>query len=740
MRLIVNKTEKMHGSVTVPPSKSHTHRAIILASLASGTSVIRNPLLSDDCLATIEACRAIGAEIEMTDELKIKGVNGKPKTPQNIIDVNNSGTTIRLMTAITSLCGGSVTLTGDNSIQKRPIEPLLSSLRDLGVEEARSVNDNGTPPVIVKGRIKGGNSRIEGMSSQFLTGLLFTCPLAESNTELEVLNLKSRPYARMTLNHLERVGISIQESNMTRFNIPGKQVIQPADYTIPGDYSSASFLLAASNITESEIDISGLDPDDEQGDKMIINIIEKMNTGTSREIDLGDTPDLLPITAVLGCYAEGNTILKNVEHARLKESDRIAAICCELKKMNANIEERKDGLIVSKSQLRGANVNGYKDHRIVMALAVAGLRANGTTSIENAESISISFPGFVETMQKLQANVQIEKQDGNSFGRVFRLFTFGESHGDAVGAVIEGCPVGMEISLDRIQNELDRRRPGKGPLTSGRNEPDKLEIISGIKDGKSTGEPIKLQVRSVDKRSRDYDNILHKPRPGHADLTYFIKYGRIPVGGGRASGRETVGRVLGGAIAKQILITEGITINGRVIEVLGKEDDQEKTILDARDNKDSVGGIVEITAEGVPPGLGEPVFDKLDADLAKALISIGAVKGVEFGAGFESSKLKGSENNDSILIENGRIVTATNNAGGILGGISNGMPIICRIAVKPTSSIELEQDTVDLNTMQPTKLSVTGRHDPCICQRIVPVAEAMVALVIVDHLLSIRKY
>jgi chorismate synthase len=324
---------------------------------------------------------------------------------------------------------------------------------------------------------------------------------------------------------------------------------------------------------------------------------------------------------------------------------------------------------------------------------------------------------------------------GNSIGEKFRITTFGESHGDVVGVVIEGCPADFEISLSDIQHELERRRPGSGPTVSQRDEPDILEIVSGIIGGKTDGSQIKFQVKNLDARSSDYAEITHKPRPGHADLAYYQKYGKISPGGGRASARETVGRVLAGAVAKQVLAREGILIHGRVIEVHGNSSDHEKTMLDAKAKNDSVGGIVEIIADGVPTGLGEPVFDRLDADLAKALMSIGSVKGVEIGAGFSSTLMAGSENNDPIILEGGMLKTRTNNAGGILGGISNGMPIVCRIAVKPTSSIGLEQDTVDLDTMKPAKIIVKGRHDPCICPRLVPVAEAMVAITILDHLL-----
>lgn len=327
---------------------------------------------------------------------------------------------------------------------------------------------------------------------------------------------------------------------------------------------------------------------------------------------------------------------------------------------------------------------------------------------------------------------------GNTFGHVFRITTFGESHCDVVGVTIEGCPVGFEISLKEIQHELDRRRPGTGPIVSERNEPDILEIVSGIVDGKTDGGQIKLQVKNLDARPSDYAEITHKPRPGHADLAYYQKYGEISPGGGRASARETVGRVLAGAVAKQVLARESITIHGNVIEIHGNSSDFEKEILEAKASNNSVGGIVEVIANGVPPGLGEPVFDRLDADLAKALMSIGSVKGVEIGAGFSSTLMAGSENNDPIVLKNGVLKTRTNNAGGILGGISNGMPIVCRIAVKPTSSIGLEQDTVDLDTMKPAKITVKGRHDPCICPRLVPVAEAMMAITILDHFLRAR--
>jgi len=354
---------------------------------------------------------------------------------------------------------------------------------------------------------------------------------------------------------------------------------------------------------------------------------------------------------------------------------------------------------------------------------------------------------------------------GNTFGRSFRITTFGESHGRAVGVVIDGCPAGLELSESDVQRELDRRRPGQSSVSTPRSEEDRATILSGVFEGRTTGTPIALIVHNRDHDPGAYEGIKSKPRPNHADFTYFMKYGfRDWRGGGRSSGRETVGRVAAGAVAKKLLSTKGIEILGHTVSVGGVNVGQvsyddirkniernpvrcadpaaavemEKTILAAKADDDSVGGVVEVLALNVQPGLGEPVFDKLDADLAGAVMSIGAVKGVEIGAGFEVARRRGSENNDPFTIKEGRVVTLTNNSGGIQGGISNGMPIVLRAAVKPTSSIAKEQKTVDLTTMEEAALRIKGRHDPSIVPRVLPVCEAMVAIVLADHLLRNR--
>ncbi len=340
---------------------------------------------------------------------------------------------------------------------------------------------------------------------------------------------------------------------------------------------------------------------------------------------------------------------------------------------------------------------------------------------------------------------------GNSFGTLFKITTCGESHGEAVGVVIDGCPPRIDLSKEDIQKELDRRKPGEGKGSTPRKERDRVEILSGIFEGKTTGTPISLLIRNEDVNSSSYEKWKEVFRPGQADFTYQAKYGiRDYRGGGRASARETVGRVAAGAVAKRILRKEKMQIVAYTIELggvrIGKIDHKEiernalrcpdrnaaaameRNIEKAKAMGDTLGGIVEILVRGCPPGLGEPVFDKLEADLAKALMSIGAVRGVEVGAGFGVARMFGSQCNDPI----GPKGFKKNDAGGILGGISNGADIVLRAAVKPIPSIRLEQRTID-HAMRPVSLQIKGRHDISAIPRINPVCEAMVALVLVDH-------
>jgi chorismate synthase len=347
---------------------------------------------------------------------------------------------------------------------------------------------------------------------------------------------------------------------------------------------------------------------------------------------------------------------------------------------------------------------------------------------------------------------------GNSFGHLFRYTTWGESHGPAIGCVVDGVPPRIPLAEEDIQRWLDRRRPGQTRFVSQRKEPDRVQILSGVYEGQTTGAPIALVIENVDVRSADYEDIADKFRPGHADYTYFKKYGvRDPRGGGRASARETAMRVAAGAIARKIL-GESVAIRGAVVQLgphridRGRWDwdaveanpfwcpdpvaaaEWEGVLDEVRKAGSSLGAVVEVTASGVPVGLGEPVYDKLDADIAKAMMSINAAKGVEIGAGFAAAGLRGEENTDEIRIHEGEPVFLSNRAGGILGGISTGQDIVVGFAVKPTSSIPIPRKTIT-SAGEEVEISTKGRHDPCVGIRAVPIGEAMLAIVLADHLL-----
>jgi chorismate synthase len=351
----------------------------------------------------------------------------------------------------------------------------------------------------------------------------------------------------------------------------------------------------------------------------------------------------------------------------------------------------------------------------------------------------------------------------DTIGKLFAVTSFGESHGKCVGAIIDGCPAGLPLTPEDIQHEVDRIRPGESAALTARREKNKVEINSGVMNGFTTGAPLCLLIWNEDVNDSDYEKLRFRPRPGHADFTAFMKYGGFNDwrGGGRFSGRITAGFVMAGAVARKILAGLGVVIIAHTVEIGGIvakpaaynkiKIQADKDVLRCADpaaskkmaaliartkeEGDSLGGIVECIALNVPAGLGEPVFDNLDGDLAKALFAIPAVKGVEFGAGFAATLMKGSENNDPYVMHNGKVVTTSNNAGGILGGISNGMPVITRVAIKPVSSIACEQDTVDMQKMENASIKISGRHDVCIVPRAVVVVESMVALTLCDFAL-----
>ncbi len=425
MRVSIDKSS-IKGEVFAPPSKSYTHRAITLAAL-SKESIVRRPLISADTLATIQASEMFGASVEREeDKLIIQGVDGKPNVPEDVIDAANSGTTLRFMTAVAALTDGITVLTGDASLRARPNGPLLEVLNKLGVKTC-STRGNERAPLVVKGGLKGQDASIDGsISSQFISALLITCPLAENSTILSIIGkLKSRPYVDVTLEMLELAGVkvNIDDSNGIRFIIPGKQKYYFKDYTVPGDFSSASYLLAAAAMTSgSEVTVKNLFPS-KQGDKVIIETLRQMGADITWDkeagsvtvrggrqlkaitFDAGATPDLVPTVAVLAAVAEGTSKIENAEHVRYKETDRLNALATELPKLGVDIKEERDNLTITGGELRGAEVHGWNDHRIVMALALAGMVA-GNTTIDTTESVSISYPNFFKDMRSLGAKIE----------------------------------------------------------------------------------------------------------------------------------------------------------------------------------------------------------------------------------------------------------------------------------------------------------------------------------------------
>ena len=413
MKLQVENSS-LKGNVVIPGSKSHTIRALIISSLAKGESEIVRPLDSSDISSCIDACRALGADIIKDETWKVKGTGGRPTVPENIIDVGNSGTTARLAVGMASLGPntGYTIMTGDRQTRKRPMGSLLSALNNLGAN-AYSTKGDGTLPAVIRGKLKGGETSVDGVTSQFLSSLLLCCPLAEGNASITVSNLNEKPYIEMTLWWLDKQKIQYQRRGLESFEIMGEQRYKPFRITIPADFSSATFFLCAAAITDSELKLEGLNMEDPQGDKRIIAVLKEMGAEvdvksesiTVRgsklkgiEVDMNDIPDALPSMAVVGCMADGKTVLRNVPQARLKETDRIAVMNRELTAMGAKIEELEDGMIIHQSELTGAQVHGHHDHRVVMSLAVAGLVAKGTTIIDSAEAMAVTFPDFAKLM------------------------------------------------------------------------------------------------------------------------------------------------------------------------------------------------------------------------------------------------------------------------------------------------------------------------------------------------------
>ncbi len=426
MEFQVEKTEKIQGVVQAPPSKSYTHRAFFLASLARGESRVHNPLYSEDTLASLVACQAFGSQFQVSDEMSlVEGTAGDLQTPEDVLDLKNSGTTLRLATTMASLAPGCTVLTGDDSLRTRPMQPLLASLAKLGVQ-AQSTRENGRAPIIIENGFKGGSTSIPGdVSSQYISSILISAPYSQEGVELEVTgDFISRPYVEMTRDIMAHYGVKVDyQADEKQFQVE-PQTYQARDYTVEGDYSSASYLVAAAAILESEISIRNLFKDSRQGDKVILGIVKEMGlevqclkdevklegNGQIRgvEVNLEDTPDLVPTVAVLGALAEGTTTITGVEHARYKETDRISTTAQELKKIGFRVEEKLDGLVLKggiPDRVSDVVVDSHGDHRLAMALSLVGLKL-GSLRVQNAQVHKISFPRYREVMEKLGCRIR----------------------------------------------------------------------------------------------------------------------------------------------------------------------------------------------------------------------------------------------------------------------------------------------------------------------------------------------
>jgi 3-phosphoshikimate 1-carboxyvinyltransferase len=424
--LLKAERSSVSGCVKIPGSKSHTIRALFIASLASGCSVITDPLISDDALSAVAVCRAFGADIQNTgDKFIVNGLNGKPRIPDDVINVGNSGTTLRIGLMTAGLVDGCTVFTGDDQIRRRPLEPLILAMNSLGAN-VFSVKGNQMAPVVVQGKLKGGRTSLDSVTSQYLTSILINAPLLENDTEISITRLNEIPYVDMTMWWLDSQGIKYCNNDYKTVLIKGNQNYKPFTAAIPGDFSSATFFMVQAALSGGEFLLKNLDITDPQGDKTVLEYLKEMgaivsiekdgirikgNNLRGIEIDMNATPDALPAMAVAGCFAEGETRLVNVPQARLKETDRIHVMCSELKKMGADIKELPDGLVIRHSRLTGTRVSGHNDHRIVMALAIAGMNSDKVTTIDGAEAMNVTFPEFVSLMNACGGRLRMIEDD-----------------------------------------------------------------------------------------------------------------------------------------------------------------------------------------------------------------------------------------------------------------------------------------------------------------------------------------
>ena len=755
------------GAVDIPASKSQAHRLLICAALGQTPVALRCRGISRDIAATISCLNALGAGIHAEGE--VLTVQPITNTPNGVCHLfcGESGSTLRFLLPVVGLLGAEAVFHMEGRLPQRPLHPLDEVLTAHGM----TVRQEGAL-LFCGGKLRPGAFSLPGdVSSQYISGLLMALPLLDEASSLTVTGqMESAAYIAMTESVLNRGGIALRRSGSV-WHIPGGQRCRfPADIRAEGDWSNAAFFLCMGALSPAGISVRGLDLASPQGDRAVLDILTAMGAEVSVSeeavtvrrgalrgvaIDAGPIPDLIPVLCDCrrsgGRYADFQRRTPAAQGIRPSPhhggaADRLGRSCGGAVQRPPRPRHRPSHRRHGGRLRRPPHRHVRRYRGLPVYRAGDGLRQRMRCQI---------LPRFLERFFRPE-----RRRPMSQYGEHLHLTIFGQSHAPAIGMTLEGLPAGEAIDMEALQGFLNRRAPGQNEWSTPRKEADVPEFLSGLVGNVTCGTPLTAIIRNTNTRSGDYAGLSVVPRPGHADFTAAVKYGGHAdfAGGGAFSGRLTAPLCIAGGICLQLLRRRGITVISRIAAIGGVTDTAPLTastaekpfpvvedaageairaaIAAAKAEGDSVGGIIECAVLGLPVGLGGPLFDGMEGKIASIIFGIPAVKGIEFGAGFAAAALRGSENNDAFTVENGTVKTVTNHCGGILGGITNGMPLTFRTAFKPTPSIAKEQQSVNLTSLTPETLRVQGRHDPCIVPRAVPCVEAAAAVAVYDALLG----
>ncbi|SCW63910.1 chorismate synthase [Ruminococcaceae bacterium YRB3002] len=778
--------------IDAPVSKSIAHRELIVRTFCSVFGH-RGETTFDILLPEQDD----SVDISATKECLLSLLDYKNKDTI-VLPCRESGSTLRFMIPVASAflavmdaSDKELVFATEGRLYDRPLDDLARCLEPHGVKITGNDEDR---TIHVTGEMKPGVFVIDGsVSSQYISGLLMAVPMFETTSRIEVTGeMSSIHYIGLTIEALFKYGVRIEKKDnyfeMREEDYCYREVTIPSgDLKVEGDWSGGAFLICLGLLLEDgSIRIKGLDINSSQGDVAIVDFLEELGIQLTYEgndiiaarpakivpmdmveYDCRDIPDIVPYMAVLSAVYSSRTILHNVGRLKVKESDRLEAVreCLGKFGYTTSLADEGETLVIlggmvpvrSKKPVR---LSSYNDHRMVMTAVLLAAAMSGDVEIDDINCVSKSFPGLIDIIKKYMAPSPMQSVYR---GDVLKLTIYGESHSKRIGVYIEGLPGDVEISSGYVAKVMKRRAPGQNKWSTPRSEEDKVIF-------ENEAERVHGYIVNANTKPKDYDPIANTPRPSHADYTARLLYGddAAKSGGGIFSGRMTAPLCIAGAIAKCELEKRGIKIYSHLLQVeevsdvgyyegfsekdIAQVPAKEFPVIDdscgklmieaisrAQKDGDSVGGVIETVIYGMPGGIGGPLFDGIEGKIAQIIYAIPAVKGVEFGYGFESSYLRGSENNDPfVMTKDGHVTIENNKCGGILGGISvgGGVPVVFSTAIKPTPSIAAEQKTVDLVTRKNTTVKVPGRHDPCIAPRAVPVVECAAAIAIYDMILS----